>query len=276
MQIRIGYDIEFEVPAPTPMVLMLYVHPERTHDLHGPERMVVTPDVPVTNFIDGFGNRCARVVAPAGKIRFQADQIINDTGLADEQDFNAVQHPVQDLPPDVLPFLMGSRYCEVDKFMGLAWQMFGTVPPGWPRVKAVCDWVFENVTFGYGFANSQNTAWNIYVNRTGVCRDFMHLAVTFLRCLNVPSRYATGYLGDIGVPPNPDPMDFSAYFEVYLSGRWWPVDARHNLPRQGRVLMGRGRDATDVALTTTFGPHKLTKFVVVTDEVKPPATSPAR
>jgi transglutaminase-like putative cysteine protease len=163
--------------------------------------------------------------------------------------------------------LLGSRYCEVDRFTDLAWKMFGSVPEGWPRVKAVCDWVHENVKFGYEFARSTKTAWEVYTERNGVCRDFMHLAITFLRNMNIPARYATGYLGDIGVPPAPDPMDFSAFFEVYLGGRWWPVDARHNVPRQGRILMARGRDAVDVALATSFGPHTLTKFSVVTDEI---------
>jgi transglutaminase-like putative cysteine protease len=208
------------------------------------------------------------MIAPAGKFRVKSERIIHDDGTPDAWNTNAIQHPLNELPPDALQFLMASRYCEVDRFMELAWKMFGTAPAGWPRVKAVCDWVFEHVMFGYQYARHTKGAWDTFNERAGVCRDFMHLAITFLRCLNIPARYATGYLGDIGVPPAPEPMDFAAFFEVYLSNRWWPVDARHNVPRQGRILMARGRDAVDVALATSFGPHKLTKFIVVTDEVK--------
>lgn len=267
MLIKIGYDLEFELPAPTAMILLLYVHPERQADLTARERLTTDPLVSVNDFIDVFGNRCARIVAPAGKFKIFQERTIRDSGEPDAQDTTAIQHPLQELPPSTLQFLMGSRYCEVDRFMEMAWKMFGQVPQGWPRVKAVCDWVHENVKFGYEHARSTKTAWDVYTERTGVCRDFMHLAITFLRCLNIPARYATGYLGDIGVPPAPEPMDFSAFFEVYLSHRWWPVDARHNVPRQGRILMARGRDAVDVALATSFGPHKLTKFVVVTEEI---------
>jgi transglutaminase-like putative cysteine protease len=268
MLLKIGYDLEFESQTPTPMILLLYVHPERARDLKEPEQLITEPDVPVYDYIDVFGNRCARLMAPAGRFRVLADALIFDDGHPDEHDTAAVQHPMEELPPQTLQFLLASRYCEVDRFMNLAWQMFGHVPPGWARVKAVCDWVHENVKFGYQFARPTKTAWDVYTERTGVCRDFMHLSVTLLRCLNIPARYATGYLGDIGVAPAPEPMDFSAFFEVYLSNRWWPVDARHNVARQGRILMARGRDAVDVALTTSFGPHKLTKFVVITEEVR--------
>lgn len=267
MRIRIGYDLEFTLPAPTPMILMLYVHPERSGDLEQPEQMIAEPRVDLSDYIDCFGNRCTRAVAPAGTFRVHSEQIIRDTGLPDARDFNAIQHPLPELPTDTLQYLIASRYCEVDRFSETAWQLFGQTPLGWPRVQAVCDWVFNNVTFGYQHARSTKTAWDVYSDRCGVCRDFMHMAITFLRCLNIPARYATGYLGDIGVPPDPNPMDFSAFFEVYLSNRWWPVDARHNIPRIGRILMARGRDAVDVALATTFGPHKLTKFSVVTEEV---------
>lgn len=268
MLIKIGYDLEFELAVPTPMILMLYVHPNRSGDLRQPEWLNTEPLVTVNNYIDTFGNRCARVVAPAGKFRVHSVQHIQDSGIPEAQDFNAIQHPLQHLPVDVLQFLLASRYCEVDRFSELAWQMFGNVPEGWSRVKAVSDWVFYNIKFGYHFARSTKTAWEVYTERTGVCRDFMHLGVTFLRALNIPARYATGYLGDIGVPPAPEAMDFSAYFEVYLSNRWWPVDSRHNVPRIGRVLMARGRDAADVALATSFGPHKLTKFMVISEEVR--------
>ncbi|HVT87665.1 MAG TPA: transglutaminase family protein [Tepidisphaeraceae bacterium] len=268
MLIKIGYDLEFELPAPTPMLLLLYVHPQRAHDLNLPNVLLTEPQVSVHDYIDVFGNRCARVVGPAGKFRVYHSNVIRDSGEPEFQDENAIQHPLEQLPADTLQYLLASRYCEVDRLTDLAWKLFGEVPQGWARVKAVTDWVHQNVTFGYQYASHTKTAWQVYTERTGVCRDFMHLAITFLRCLNIPARYATGYLGDIGVAPAPEAMDFSAYFEVYLSNTWWPVDARHNQRRIGRVLMARGRDAVDVALATSFGPHKLTKFVVVTEEIK--------
>jgi len=266
MLIRIGYDIAYEVSAPTPMLLMLYVHPERMKDLRAPERLITQPAVDVENYTDSFGNRSAKIIAPPGLIRLFYDTVIEDSGLPEPEFPHAEQHPVQDLPLDVLPFLLGSRYCEVEKLNDTAWQLFGTTPPGWARVQAVCDWVHNHVTFGYEFAREDRTAWEVLQEGRGVCRDFMHLALTFCRCLNLPARYATGYLGDIGVPPSPAAMDFSAFFQVYLGGRWHPFDARHNARRVGRVAMGYGRDAVDVALTTTFGKHVLRKFQVWTDE----------
>ena len=267
MLIKIGYDIAYEVWAPTPMVLMLYVDSSRQGDLRAPEQLITEPAIPVTEFTDSFGNRCARIVAPPGIIRLVCDTVIEDSGEPEPVFPDAIQHPVQDLPVDVLQYLLASRYCEVDKLQDIAWSLFGQAPFGWGRVQAVCDWVFKHVTFGYHFAREDKTAWDVYNEAQGVCRDFMHLALTFCRCLNIPARYATGYLGDIGVEPSPNPMDFSAFFEVYLGGRWHPFDARHNERRIGRVAMGYGRDATDVALTTTFGKHALRKFVVWTDEV---------
>jgi transglutaminase-like putative cysteine protease len=267
MLIKIGYDIAYEVSAPTPMLLMLYVHPERTRDLRAPERLITEPEVEIENFTDSFGNRCAKIIAPPGVIRLYCDTIIEDNGEPEPAFPGAEQHPVQDLPLDVLPFLLGSRYCEVEKLTATAWQLFGATEPGWARVQAVCDWVHNHVTFGYAFARKDRTALEVFHEGCGVCRDFMHLALTFCRCLNIPARYATGYLGDIGVPAVPSPMDFSAFFQVYLGGRWHPFDARHNERRVGRVAMGYGRDAVDVALTTTFGTHILRKFEVWTDEI---------
>jgi transglutaminase-like putative cysteine protease len=267
MLIKIGYDIAYEVFVPTPMLLMLYVHPERMKDLRTPERLVTEPAVDVEAFTDSFGNRCAKIVAPPGVIRLYSDSIIEDNGLPEPSFPSAEQHPVQELPLDVLPFLLGSRYCEVEKLNDIAWKLFGTTQAGWPRVQAICDWVHNHVTFGYAFAREDRTALEAYEEGRGVCRDFMHLALTFCRCLNIPARYATGYLGDIGVPPVPAAMDFSAFFQVYLGGRWHPFDARHNERRIGRVAMAYGRDAVDVALTTTFGKHILRKFEVWTDEL---------
>ena len=250
------------------MLLMLFVRPERAYDLERPENLDILPDTPINTFIDNFGNRCARVLAPAGRVRFFVDNVCRDSGRPEDAGFGAIQHNVNDLPIEVLPFLLASRYCEVERLSALAWDMFGAIPPGWPRVQAVCDWVHNNVEFGYAHARATKTAWDVYGERKGVCRDFMHLSITFLRALHIPCRYVTGYLGDIGVPPVDMPMDFSAWFEVYLGGRWWSLDARHNMPRIGRVLMACGRDAVDVALTTSFGQHTLEKFTVWTDELK--------
>jgi len=267
MLIRIGYDIAYDVPAPVPMVLELYTRPERGRDLVRPEWLRTEPEIPVQEYLDSFGNRCARILAPAGRLRLTSDSLIRDSGLPEEVGRGARQHPVHELPPEVLPFLLASRYCEVDLLSDVAWNLFGQVPEGWTRVQAICDWVHGNVRFGYEHARPTRTAREVLEERVGVCRDFQHLAVTFCRCLNIPARYATGYLGDIGIPPQPFPMDFSAWFEVYLGGRWYTLDARHNEPRIGRVLMAVGRDAADVALTTSFGLHTLAHFEVWTDEV---------
>jgi transglutaminase-like putative cysteine protease len=250
------------------MVLMLRVHPSRDASLCAPEAVRLEPELPLEEFVDGFGNRCGRIVAPSGTLRIQNDALVGDTGELDPIEPLARQHPVQELPVDTLPFLLGSRYCEVDRLTDVAWQLFSHTPLGWPRVQAVVDWCHANVEFGYAHARPTKTAFDVFTERNGVCRDFTHLAITFCRCLNIPARYATGYLGDIGVPPVPDPMDFSAWFEVYLERRWWTFDARHNRPRIGRIVMARGRDAVDVALTTSFGPHELQRFVVVTEEVR--------
>jgi transglutaminase-like putative cysteine protease len=267
MLIKIGFDIAYEVFAPTPMLLMLHVHPERIKDLRSQEHLFTEPEVHLEAYLDNFGNRCAKIVAPPGIMRLYSDCIIEDNGLPEPEFPFAEQHAVQDLPLHVLPFLLGSRYCEVQKLNDLAWQLFGNTPLGWPRVQAVNQWVHNHIQFGYSFARADRTAWEAYMEGRGVCRDFMHLALTFCRCLNIPARYATGYLGDIGVPRDPAAMDFSAFYQVYLGGRWHSFDARHNERRIGRVAIGYGRDAVDVALTTTFGKHNLSKFTVWTYEV---------
>lgn len=268
MLIKIGFDISFQLKGPTPMVAMLYVHPSRRADLRAPEKLIVQPDVAVTNFSDSFGNRCARFVAPGpGEVELRLDSLIEDSGKPDREPLDLPQHVIEDLPNETLPFLLPSRYCEVDKLTDIAWQEFAHTPPGWERVQAICTWVHKHITFGYHLASSTKSAWDVYQRGEGVCRDFNHLAVTFCRCMNIPARYVTGYLGDIGVPAAPNPMDFSAWFEAYLGGRWITFDARHVVPRIGRILMATGRDAADVALTTNFGSAVLKKFVVVTEEV---------
>lgn len=267
MLIRLGYDIRFEVPGPTPIVALLNVHPSRVADLREPDSVMVEPDVPRETYTDSFGNICVRVLAPAGTFRFFNSTLIEDSGELDPREPNAQQLAVENLPPETLRFLLASRYCEVDLLSNVAYELFGNTAPGWPRVEAICTWVNQKVTFGYSFARSTKTALDVYLERMGVCRDFQHLAITFCRAMNIPARYATGYLGDIGVPASGTPMDFSAWFEAYLDGRWWTLDARHNRARIGRVLMATGRDAADVAITTSFGATRLTKFEVVTDEV---------
>jgi transglutaminase-like putative cysteine protease len=268
MLIRLGYDIQFDIPAPVPMVAMVNVHPSRIADLRSPDDLQLTPPAPIEIYHDSFGNICSRFVAPAGQFRLYNSTVIEDSGEPDLVYPEARQLPVQDLPPDVLRYLLASRYCEIDQFMDIAGSLFAATQPGWPRVQAICDWVQANIVFGYPFASPTKTARDVYADHRGVCRDFQHLAITFCRCMNIPARYATGYLGDIGVPLNP-PMDFSAWFEAYLEGRWWTFDARNNIPRIGRVLMATGRDAADVAITTSFGTAWLKNFTVVTDEVAP-------
>ena len=268
MLIRLGYDIQFEIPAPVPMVAMLNLHPSRIADLREPDDLRITPAVPVKTYHDSFGNLCTRFLAPAGELRLYNSTLVEDSGETDPVSPGARQVPVQDLPSQALQYLLASRYCEVDHLLNIAGTLFGATQPGWPRVQAICDWVQANITFGYNFASSTKTAQDVYADRRGVCRDFQHLAITFCRCMNIPARYATGYLGDIGVPPTP-PMDFSAWFDAYLEDRWWTFDARNNRPRIGRVLMATGRDAADVAITTSFGTAWLKSFTVVTDEVVP-------
>jgi transglutaminase-like putative cysteine protease len=269
MRIRIGFELAFDVPAgAVPMLLMLYVHPEQAHVLERPEWLRTDPVVDVRTFVDGFGNRAARMVAPPGKLVLTYDNVATDSGEPEPSIEGVILHPVDDLPDAVLPFLLASRYCEVDRMTPMAWDLFGNTPQTWERVRRIVDWAHDRIEFGYQYASATMGAFDACEKGQGVCRDYMHLAITMLRAMNVPARYATGYLGDIGVPPNPAPMDFSAYLEVYLSGRWWPMDARHNTPRIGRIKQAHGRDAVDVALTTSFGFTKLEKFLVWTDELK--------
>jgi len=267
MKIRLGFDITYECPQPTPMILTLSVHYSRISDLIVPDHLVADPPVPMTAYRDTFGNWCSRIVAPKGVLRLSTDAVVNDSGLPDIVATEARQTPVESLPDDTLLFLLGSRYCETDRLSDVAWQLFGNTPPGWPRVQAICDYVHRHITFGYEHARFTRTAWESLHDRTGVCRDYAHLAVAFCRCMNIPARYCTGYLGDIGIPPPYGPMDFAAWFEAYLDGRWYTFDPRNNVPRIGRVLIARGRDASDVAITTTFGPNTLRRFIVRTDEV---------
>jgi transglutaminase-like putative cysteine protease len=275
MQIRAGYEIAYDCPQPTPMLLVLSVHPSRVPDVIGLHRIGFDPPIETTDYQDGFGNICTRLLAPTGRLTISTDFLIQDSGAPDAIVPEAVQHPINELPVEVLVYLLGSRYCDTDRLADLAWSLFSSTQPGWARVQAICDYAHERITFGYEHADPTRTASGGHMDRHGVCRDFAHLAVTLCRCMNIPARYCTGYLGDIGVPPTGAAMDFSAWFDVYLGGRWHTFDARHNFPRIGRVLMARGRDATDVALATTFGPCSLSGFRVTTEEVTMQAPGPA-
>jgi transglutaminase-like putative cysteine protease len=274
MLIRLSYDMQFDLPADVAMVALLHVHPSRVHDLLESDELLTEPKLDVSSYLDTFGNRCARFVAPAGHLRLSGSTLIKQPDTPDEVDWSARQAAVGDLPDEMLLYLLSSRYCEVDLFSSIAFELFGQIEPGWARVQAICNWVHNKVTFNYQQARPTKTAMDVFTERVGVCRDFQHLAITFCRALNIPARYATGYLGDIGVPVVL-PMDFSAWFEVWLDGRWWTFDARNNMPRLGRILMATGRDAADVALTTSFGTANLRYFFVVTEEeIQPSVEQP--
>ncbi|WKL56160.1 transglutaminase family protein [Asticcacaulis sp. ZE23SCel15] len=268
MKIKAGYELTYECPQPTPMLLCLNIHPSRRADLLTPQDVVFSPAVKSWDYLDSFGNACTRVTAPAGPMTVSTEFIIHDTGRPDYVPLEAVQHDVRDLPDEVLLYLLGSRYCETDKLGDIAWSLFGHTAPGWPRVQAVLDFVHGHIRFDYQLADKTRSAFDAYQQKVGVCRDFAHLALTLCRCLNIPARYCTGYLGDIKVDPVPAPMDFSGWFEVFLGGHWYTADARHNTPRVGRILMAIGRDATDVAISTQFGPGVLSRFEVVTEEAE--------
>lgn len=267
MKINVGYELTYRFPQPTPMILALSVHYSRASDIVKPDHLTTWPSVPIEAYRDSFGNWCSRLVAPAGLVRFRGDGVVYDSGLPERAVPGAIQHPVASLPSETLIFLLGSRYCETDLLSETAWQLFSGTPPGWARVQAVCDFVHDHIRFSYEHARATKTAFEVWNERIGVCRDYAHLAVAFCRCLNIPARYCTGYLGDIGMPPPYAPMDFAGWFEAYLDGAWHTFDPRNNMPRIGRVLIARGRDAGDVAISTTFGPNTMETFEVWTREV---------
>lgn len=266
MLIRYGFDITITCNQPTPLIGLLTLREERAPDVVTPQTILTTPTVPTSTYRDMFGNTCLRCVAPAGNFSIWGDGTVRDSGMTDEADWQAGEMPIADLPDDCLVYLLGSRYCETDRLSQIAWDLFGHLQPGWGRVQAICDYVNQHITFGYMDARSTRTAYEAYQERIGVCRDFAHLAIALCRCMNIPARYINGHLGDIGVPVV-DPMDFSAWMEVYLGGRWHTFDPRNNKPRIGRIVVARGRDAADVPLIHTFGPHILSSFRVWTYEV---------
>ena len=277
MFIKSAFEIRFELACPTPMIAMLHLHPSLAAKLRTGDELLIEHEaaagvagfprrVQASEYSDSFGNRCSRFVAPAGLVRLSGMSVVEMEEAADPAPTDAEQHPVQELPHEVLQFLLSSRYCEVDRFVAVANDLFSGFPAGGARALAIRDWVHQKVNFNYMAARSTKTAMDVFTERMGVCRDFQHLAITLSRCMNIPARYVTGYLGDIRHPYS-GPGDFSAWYQVWLGGRWWTMDARHNEPRYGRVLMATGRDAADVAITTSFGNADLKHFWVESDEV---------
>lgn len=270
MLIKVGYELIYDCPQPTPMLLMLNIHYSHAYEIVTPDHLVVSPMVNLQSYRDGFGNWCCRLEASSGRTTICTSAIVRSTGIPEPVVPSAKQHPVWELPQETLVFLLASRYCETDLLTEIAWKQFGNTPLGWPRVQAICDFVHAHIRFDYTQARATRTALEAYTERVGVCRDFAHLAIAFCRCMNIPARYCTGYLGDIGVPPNDAPMDFAGWFEAFLGGVWYTFDPRNNTPRVGRVLIARGRDAVDVAISTTFGPNTLASFKVICEQVTNP------
>jgi transglutaminase-like putative cysteine protease len=269
--IKVGYELIYDCPQPTPMLLMLNIHYSHANEIVIPDSLIVNPPVGITAYRDGFGNWCHRLEAAAGRTTISTSAVVRSHGMTEPVMPGARQHPVWELPEEALPFLLASRYCETDLLMNIAWSHFANTPLGWDRVQAICDFVHNHIRFDYMQARATRTAMEAYNERVGVCRDFAHLAIAFCRCMNIPARYCTGYLGDIGMPPPYGPMDFAGWFEAYLGGQWYVFDPRNNMPRIGRVLIARGRDAVDVAISTTFGPNTLVGFTVICDEVPKPS-----
>ena len=267
MKLRVGYELIYDFPQPTPMIVVLGIHFSRASDIILPDQLTTDPGVPLTPYRDGYGNWCSRLVAPAGRMRLASSGTLRDSGLPDVVAPSAIQHAVEDLPADTLVYLLGSRYCETDRLTDIAWNLFGAATPGWERVQAICDYVHNHIRFGYEHARATKTAWDAFDEGLGVCRDYAHLAIAFCRCMNIPARYCTGYLSDIGTPLPWAAGDFAAWFEVWIGDRWHLFDPRNNTPRIGRILMARGRDASDVAIATTFGPNMLESFKVWTEEI---------
>lgn len=267
MEISVGFEMLYDFPQPTPMIMVLGTHFSRASDIIVPDYLTTEPAVPITPYRDLFGNWCTRIVAPAGRMRLAANGRVRDSGLPDPVFPSAMQHAVEDLPTDTLVYLLGSRYCETDRLSDVAWRLFENTQPGWARVHAICEFVHRHIKFGYEHARATKTALEAYNEGQGVCRDYAHLAISFCRCMNIPARYCTGYLGDMGTPKPWAAGDFAGWFEAYLSGRWHTFDPRNFMPRIGRILIAQGRDASDVPITQTFGPNTLVSFKVWTDEV---------
>jgi transglutaminase-like putative cysteine protease len=267
VRIRFGYEIVYQLAQATPMVLLLRAAPGPAQRLLVPDLMRTEPIVPLSNYIDSFGNVCTRLEALPGTLRISADGLLEDSGTPEAAYPSARETPITALPPEALMYMLPSRYCESDVLAPEALRLFGHLVPGWSRVQAICDFVHQHVTFGYQFARPTKTALETYQERQGVCRDMAHLTIAFCRAMSIPARYATGYLGDIGVPIVDAPMDFAGCMEVFLDGAWHTFDPRNNARRVGRLMIARGRDAADVAISTAFGLSSLMSFRVWTDEI---------
>ncbi|MDR5795073.1 transglutaminase family protein [Caballeronia sp. LZ008] len=266
MRLRVGYELWYECLQPTPMMLMLNTHFSHAKDVVVADVLVTDPPLPIRQYRDLFGNLCSRIVAPVGRVALSTTALLNVSDSMETRPTEGWAHPVEQLPDDTLTFLLGSRYCETDLLVEIAWQIFGQCTPGRDTVLAICDYVHQHIEFDYGHARPTKTAWDVYRERKGVCRDFAHLGVTLCRAMNIPARYCTGYISDVGLPPVTAPMDFAGWFEAYVGGSWQTFDPRNNAPRIGRVLMAYGRDAADVAISNAFGAAVLTHFKVHCDQ----------
>ncbi|HWE62937.1 MAG TPA: transglutaminase family protein [Chloroflexota bacterium] len=275
MQVRIGCEFQYEVPVETPSVVQVQPHEVGDHRLIR-ETWETTPGIAGALYHDLYGNTCRRLILPKGAVTLRYDAICEVPDRFDEIAEDAEEIPIADLPDEALIYTMPSRYCLSDVLGNTAWALFGQAKPGWARVQAICDWVHHNLRFQYGTSTPLTTAVDVYVAREGVCRDFTQLGISFCRALNIPARYVFGYLPDIGVPPPDAPMDFCAWFEAYLGDRWYTFDPRNNAPRTARVVIGRGRDALDVAMVTSYGAPRLTKMEVWADEYTGGAQEPER
>ncbi|WP_413989119.1 transglutaminase-like domain-containing protein [Labrys okinawensis] len=270
MLIRYGFNIEIDISQPTHIITLMDVSPDRRINLVNEQQLIHVASGEIAElYTDVFGNTCRRIRGFPGTVQIQSEGIIEDSGRPDEAPPTLYDVSIDDLPNDALQFLLASRYCETDLLTSTAWNLFGGIKGATAKVQAINDYVHGRLRFDYGTARPTRTAWEAFNEGRGVCRDFTHLAVTFCRCLNIPARYCNGYLGDIGVPPDPAPMDFNAWYEAYLGGKWYTFDARHNIPRVGRILIARGRDAMDIPMLHTFGPHSLRRFSVITEEAWP-------
>lgn len=266
MRVRVGCRFAYESSYPTPMLLVVRPRHDYNHTVID-EHWEIEPPIPLHAYVDSFGNHIWRLQAPEGILNISYDAVADVPPTADPQHWHLPKTPVEDLPDDVIVYTLPSRHCPSDLFVNDAWNMFGHIEGGWTQVQAVCNWLHGNVTYGSGSSTSVTTGWDAYQARRGVCRDFAHMGISFCRALNFPARYVCGYLPDINVPFDPAPMDFHAWFEVYMDGAWHTFDARHNRPRTGRVLIATGRDAVDVAFATIFGNTLLTNFKVWADQV---------
>ena len=266
MRVRVGCEFRYESLGSTPTVWQVRPRADAAQRLTN-ESWNAEPRLPRSSYHDSYGNVCDRMTLPAGSTVVRYDAQVEVSGEIDEIDKSAREVPVELLPDETMVFLLPSRFCLSDVLRDRAWELFGATEPGWSRVSAVCNWVHDNVRFQAGASNALTSTLDVWDSRTGVCRDFAHLGLTLCRSLNIPARYVFGYLPDIGVDPPYDPMDFCAWTEVYLENRWWTFDPRNNSPRVGRVVIGRGRDALDVAMVTTYGAPILQEMTVWADEI---------